>query len=103
MMNIDRGFDTYLGELEGHSTRACRLYAEVEAGIMTEQRIVEWMRAAYQQGARDIAQDTVDTLGDYACAMAGFPEVVYTHEAAFDVAKDSLMTYYTQVLDESKD
>lgn len=102
-MNIDRGFDTYLGELEGYSTRACRLYAEVEAGIMREQRIIQWMRAAYQQGARDMAQDTLDTLGDYACALAGLEPEVIKPEEVYDRARDNLMTYYTQVFDAGQD
>jgi hypothetical protein len=102
-MNIDKKFGEYIREQEGFHTRLDRLYEEFESGQMREGRIIEWMHAAYRQGARDMAQDTVDTLGDYACAVAGLPEVVYTYEAAFDSAKANLMTYYTQVLDESKD
>lgn len=101
MMNIDRDFGKYLHEQEGFATRLERLYEEAPG--MSVGRIIEWMHVAYQQGARDMAQDTVDTLGDYATALAGIPEVVHTREAAYDSARDSLMVYYTQVLDESKD
>ena len=101
MMNIDRDFGKYLHEQEGYATRLERLYEE--APRMTVGRIIEWMEAAYRQGARDMAQDTVDTLGDYACAVAGIPEIVYTSEQSFDAARANLMTYYTQVFDEQQD
>ena len=95
-------FNEYLNEVEGYGTRLERLCDEVESGHIRERRMIEWLLAAYQQGARDMAQDTVDTLGDYACAVAGIDGVVYTREAAYDAARDSLMVYYTRVLDEDR-
>ena len=102
--NIDlrKKFKDYFNELEGFGLRSERFYTEFEAGIMREKRILEWLEAAYLQGARDMAQDTLETLGDYATFVAGIEEVVYTREQAYDAAGDSLMVYYTKVLDNAE-
>lgn len=100
VFDVKAKFNEYLHQTEGFSSRLERLYDEFESGQIRERRMIEWLLAAYQQGAHDMAQDTVDTLGDYATAVAGIEQVVYTREAAFDAAKDNLMVYYIQVLDE---
>ena len=110
--NIDlkEKFLEYFNEQEGVCLRSERLYDDLtfivwNPGCTSAKRleiITKWMEAAYRQGARDMAQDTVDTLGDYATAVAGIPEVVYTREAAYDAARESLMVYYTRVLDEEQ-
>lgn len=95
-------FKEYFNELEGYAFRSERFHEEFEFGMMRERRILEWMRAAYMQGARDMAQDTVETLGDYATALAGIEEVVYTREDAYDAAAESLASYYSQVLKDTQ-
>ena len=96
MKNIDlkEKFQQYFHELEGFGLRSERFYADMQdAEAMTK-----WLEAAFVQGARTMAQDTVDTLRDYATAVAGIDDVWYTREKAFDASADNLMTYYTQIL-----
>jgi len=45
-----------------------------------------------------MAQDTLDTLGDYGTSLAGINEVCYTRTQAFDIAADNLKMYYNIVL-----
>lgn len=98
-INLKAKFKDYFNELEGYSFRSERFYAEFESGIMREKRILEWLEAAYLRGAQDMAQDTLDTLGDYATAVAGIDEPKRTPTEGYDAAHESLMVYYTKVLD----
>ena len=97
VIDLDKKFLEYFDELECFGLRSERFYAECEAGMKPE-RVLEWLRAAYQQGCRDMAQDTLDTLGDYACAVSGCKPEVLGPEEVYDRAHDNLMVYYTQVL-----
>ena len=104
-------FLAYFNEREGYGLRSERFFQDVQAAannttmtaLEATRLLASWMEAAYRQGLRDMAQDTLDTLGDYATAVAGIDEVVYTREAAYDAAHGSLMVYYTQVLNEHQD
>lgn len=95
-------FKEYFHELEGYAFRSERFHEEFESGMMRERRILEWMRAAYMQGARDMAQDTIETLGDYATALAGIKDFVYNGEQAYDAAAENLGVYYKQVLKDTE-
>lgn len=99
--NIDlkAKFNEYFNELEGFSLRSERFYEEFESGIMRGGRILEWLEAAYMRGAQDMAQDTLDTLGDYATAVSGIDQPLRTPSEGYDAAHESLMVYYTKVLD----
>ena len=60
-----------------------------------------WMRQAYKAGARAMAQDMLDTLAQYACAVEGLePEMLEPCEV-YDRARESLFVYATRVLDEA--
>jgi len=104
MKNIDlkAKFQDYFHEQEGGALRSERFYDEFQCGILREKRILMWMEAAFIQGARTMAQDTVDTLGDYATSVAGIEDECLTIEQAFDAAKANLMTYYTQILQDAE-
>ena len=91
-------FKEYFNELEGFGLRSERFYNECEAGMLREKRIIEWLKAAYMQGAQDMAQDTLDTLGDYACAVSGCKPEVLKPEEVYDRVQYNLQHYYTQVL-----
>ena len=102
-MNIDlkEKFQQYFNEPEGFGLRSERFYDSMEAfsnkpALAASMKL--WLEAAFIQGARIMAQDTVDTLRDYATAVAGINEVRYTSEQAFDASADNLMTYYTKIL-----
>ena len=98
-LDLNAEFREYIDELEGFTLRSERFYAEFEAGIMREKRILEWMEAAYIAGAREMAQETLDILGDYACACAGLEPELIKPEEVYDRAHSNLMVYYTKVLD----
>lgn len=99
--NIDlkHKFMDFWNQREGFSIKLERFYDEHEGG-MTNERIMQWMEAVYRQGARDMAQDTLDTLGDYACAVSGCEVPLRNPSQGYDAAHGSLMVYYTKVLDE---
>jgi hypothetical protein len=98
-LNLRKEFRNYFDEVEGYALRSERFYAEFEAGIMREKRILEWMEAAYIAGARIMAQDTLDTLGDYACACAGLEPRLIKPETVYDTAESDLQFYYNKILD----
>ena len=62
----------------------------------------EWLRSAYLAGARTMAQDSLDTLRDYGTAVAGCPEPYRNPTECYDAAADSLMVYYTRILDQAE-
>lgn len=102
--NIDlkQEFKNYFDELEGFALRSERFYAEFESGVMREKRIIKWLEAAYIAGARKMAQDTLDTLGDYACAVSGCKPEVIKPEEVYDRAHSNLHVYYTKILDNAE-
>ena len=85
--NIDlkKEFRKYFNELEGFGIRSERFYDEREA--------------AFIAGARAMAQDTLDTLGDYACACAGLEPRLIKPETVYDTAESDLQFYYNKILD----
>lgn len=84
-------FNTWLHEQEGFHLRSERL------GELTDPEVaIKWLRAAYMQGARTVADDTVETLGDYATTMAGVYSL-HTSSAAYDIAAENLNYYYQQI------
>ena len=68
-------------------------FANRPAGIYDE------LEAAYIAGAREMAQDTLDTLGDYACACAGLEPRLIKPETVYDQAESDLRIYYDKILD----
>ncbi len=84
-LNLKAEFRKYFNEIEGFGIRSERFYEEREA--------------AFIAGARAMAQDTLDTLGDYACACAGLEPELIKPETVYDHAKYSLQVYYTKILD----
>jgi len=90
------GFKSYLYEIENYGMRVERLELELDT-IMGMKRLLEWMEAAYQRGAQDMASNTLETLGDYAAAMEGLSEPHYTASESFDAAADNLKVYYDDI------
>jgi hypothetical protein len=107
MKNIDlkEKFQQYFHEPEEFGLRSERFYDLLDVGGVQPALAASmklWLEAAFIQGARTMAQDTVDTLRDYATSVAGFELVYYTSEKAFDMSADNLMTYYTQILQDAE-
>ena len=61
----------------------------------------ECLKSAYLQGCRDTAQDACDTIRDYATALCGVEEKI-TRTEGYDSASDSLVVYFTKVLDNAE-
>ena len=102
MNNIDlkKKFEEYFNEQEGFGLRSERFYTDIESQRLREDAVLmtKWLEAAFIQGARAMAQDTVDTLRDYSTACAGIEYPHFTQSKAFGHAADNLMTYYTPLL-----
>ena len=103
-INLKEKFQQYFHEQEGFASRSERFYDSLDA-FSKKERFYDsmelWLEAAFIQGAKTIAQDTVDTLRDYATSVAG-GQVYYTSEQAFDDSADNLTTYYTQILQDAE-
>lgn len=103
--DLNEKFNEYFNELEGYSLRSERFYASLDAVTSKEALAASmklWLEAAFMQGARAMAQDTLETLSDYGCATAGLEEPKRTPSECYDAAHASLHTYFTQVLDNAK-
>ena len=99
-MYLKKEFLNFFNAQEGYTLRSERFYSEFEAGALREKRIILWLEAAFLEGARVMAQDTLNTLGDYSVAVAYINEKHYTLSEAFDKAKDNLTVYFTQICDD---
>jgi hypothetical protein len=102
-INLKQKFQEYFNEQESFSLRSERFFEEYSSGQMNQQRMMQWLEAAFIQGARTMAQDTVDTLRDYGTAVAGVKSPQRTPTECYDAAADSLMVYFTRILQDAED
>lgn len=58
--NLNESFEKYFNELEGYHLRSERFYEELRS--MTPERMVEWLRAAFIEGAKCAANDTLNLV-----------------------------------------
>lgn len=98
IMDLNEKFDNYFHELEGFGMRSERFYAEFQGNSNLAISMHQWLKSAYMQGCRDMAQDTVYTLLTYGTAVAGLDEVCYNSTQAYDTAAESLTEYYKQII-----
>ena len=104
-IDLYQKFDEYFNEVESYSLRSERFYGTLLSFTSTKEladHMKLWLEAAFIEGAKVMAQDSVDTLRDYATAVAGIVEVCYTREQAFDTAAKNLMIYYTHILEKAE-
>lgn len=104
-LNLSEKFDEYFNEVENYSLRSERFYDSFD-NFTNKQALAAsmklWLEAAFIQGAKTMADDSVETLFDYATALAGIDEVCYTREQAFDEAAKNLAIYVTYVLNKAE-
>ena len=88
-------------ELESFSFRAQRFLDDTTIEDTTKRQdiLMEWLRNAYLKGARDMAQDTIDTLNDYGTALAGCDAELIPPSQKYDDAANNLMPYFAKILD----
>lgn len=97
-VDLDELFNQYFNQLESFGLRSERFYQDYYHSKGTDPDLMtKWLRAAFQEGARAMAQDTLATLGDYATACSGIDEQNYTATGAFDAAQENLESYYSDV------
>jgi len=106
-IDLQTQFQDWLDEQQGFQLRSDRLHDDLKYidQVSDEGRmeiVAKWLQAAYLAGARCMAQDTVDTLGDYGTALAGCETPVRNPTECYDAARDNLMVYYTKVLDDAE-
>ena len=78
-------------------------FGSSRAMYITESRPEPFVRAAYMEGARRMAQDILNTLGDYATALSGIEGSMVTPSEVFDRARENLEPYLQEVLAPVKD
>ena len=104
-IDIDVKFDEWFYENEGFALRSERFYDSLTMFKTTEalaSNLILWLEAAYMHGVVTAAQDSSDTLLDYATALAGCPPEQKTHTESYDEAARNLIQYWDGVLKEYK-
>lgn len=104
--DLSEQFDAWFNELEGFSLRSERFESDlsnIKHGVLMTsvgrmELMTKWLRAAYETGVKDMADETLYTLGAYATAVSGIDEKCYTRAEAYDAASESLEEYYTSIL-----
>ena len=99
-IDLNDAFMEYFHEQEGYALRSERFSddAQMQDSDRRERLLVMWMEACFIAGARTMAQDTLDTLGDYATATSGLPQETMTPSERFDRVHQELMVYFAKVL-----
>lgn len=102
VLNLQEKFQEYLHQLEAGAVhlRYERFADAVSTGDLEQMKT--WLEAAFREGAKVMAEDTVATLGDYATAVAGLPGD-YTLVQVYDLAAANLTPYYAQIFEQPED
>lgn len=104
-VDLKEKFKEYFHELEGYGLRSERFYDLLNTCASKEvlaASMAQWLEAAFIRGARVMAQDTLHTLDDYGTAVAGVAAPLRNPTDCYDAARDSLMVYFTQVLQDAE-
>ena len=100
IINLENKFNEWFNENEGYSPRSERFYLSMNAFSTNEAsaiNLTEWLESAFIAGAKVAAQDSCDTLLDYATVVAGIDEPKRNPSEAFDNSSANLLCYWTQV------
>lgn len=97
--DLDEQFEEWLNGHQDFSLRSEYLHNDLDNCSDKMAVVLKWLRAAYKQGARDLANDTVYTLGCYATALSGLDDKCYTRSSAYDAAQESIEHYYKGILE----
>jgi len=102
--DLNEKFLGWFLEMESFSFRAQRFLDDATIEDVTKRQdiLMEWLRNAYLKGARDMAQDTIETLGDYGAAVAGCDAELIVPSKKYDDAAESLTPYFAKILDEAE-
>ena len=102
IIDLDKHFDDWFNEPEDFSLRSERFYDSLDQFTSRQGLIANlnlWLKAAYLHGVRTAAQDSCDTLRQYATDLEGCDPRFCTPSESYDAAYMGLMVYWTKVLD----
>lgn len=102
-IDLDAKFNEWFQENEGFALRSERFYDSLTQFKTTDalaSSLVLWLKAAYMHGVVTAAQDSSDTLLDYATALAGCPPEQKTPTESYDESARNLIQYWDGVLKE---
>lgn len=105
IIDLDKRFDDWFNELEAFGLRSERFFDSLDQFKSKESlqaNLIIWLKAAYLHGVRVAAQDSVETLYDYATACAGLEPKLSTPEEDYDRSAEALNAYWSNVLDGRK-
>jgi hypothetical protein len=105
-IDLDKRFDDWFNELESFGLRSERFFDSLDQFKSKEglqANLILWLKAAYLHGVRVAAQDSVETLLDYATACAGLEPKLSTLEEDYDHSAEALNTYWRGVLESIQD
>lgn len=96
VVDLKEKFKEYFNEVEGFSLRSERFFEDLRAADneALAERMTAWLEAAFMQGAKAMAQDTLDTLLDYGTATAGLQEPKRNPTECYDAAHEALLHYF---------
>ena len=94
-MNIDREFIKWFYEEQypEMGSNRCQVYGTTH-GTTNVNVIDYWMREAFKAGAKAASDDTLNALGDYACAVSGLEPESITPDKVFERVQINLKDYY---------
>jgi len=102
-MNLEKEFDKFFHEVENYCLRSERFYDDLML-IRNSKReplshysdmMEAWLQAAFNAGAKSMADDTLGTLRDFEAAMTKLKNT-----EGYDTAAESLSIYYNSIFKE---
>ena len=100
IINLEDSFENWFHAVESYELKSERFYRVINEHRTREGQaklIVDWLKAAYMQGAKIAAQDSVDTLRDYSISLAGIGGFTYNPDEAYSACAVSLDCYWQDV------
>lgn len=92
IIDLNSKFNEWYNTPIGYSLLAELAYEDAANPV----KLMEWLKLAYMQGAKDMATEDVDALYDFGTAIAGTNEIIKL-EDGFDQAADNLKSYHQQL------
>jgi hypothetical protein len=96
--NLDREFIKWFYEEAYPEQGSNRSHAQA-MGMTTVNINVRdyWMREAYKQGAKTMAEDMLNILADWACAVEGLEPEMLEPSDVYDRARENLFAYLSKL------
>lgn len=96
--DLDDKFQEYFNEMESFGLNSEQFHAEE----LTHDKVKQWLRAAFVQGAKVMGDHSVEILYDYGTACAGLDDEHYNDTQAFDMSAKNLEPYIEDLFREQQ-